>query len=124
MRKTITILLTAIIFSLMLATVASAESRVEPNHEISSEAAEQTLLRLLSDPAQEAIKNYYGELRQYWRDQIISVEKVPNSYYYKVVMQVETFYGPHNPPYGLETMTFYISYGEIKLEKFEHQDED
>ncbi len=103
--------------------ISIATTSADTKKEISLEDTEQTLLRLLSEPAQDAIKEYYGELRQYWRDEIISVQKVPNSYYYEVVMQVETFYGPHNPPYGIETMTFYVSYGEVVLKKFEHQDE-
>lgn len=119
MRK-ITILATAItVVGLMFTTAISAESQ----HKISSEIAEQTLLRLLYNPAREAIKEYYGEPRQYWREKILSARRVPNSAYYEVVMQAETFYGPHNPPYGIETMTFYIVPGEVTLHQFEHQDE-
>lgn len=87
----------------------------------SSEAAEQTLLRLLFQPAHDAIEAYYGAPRQYWRDKILCVQKVPDSPYYEVVLQAETFYGPHNPPYGIETMTFYVKYGSVELKKFEHR---
>ena len=119
MRKFIALVITVVSVCLMSATSTTAETKKE----ISLDASEQTLLRLLSEPVREAIQDYYGESRQYWNDEIISIQKVPNSYYYEVVMQVETFYGPHNPPYGIETMTFYISYGEVILKKFEHQDE-
>lgn len=91
--------------------------------EKSEEAMEQTILRLLSDPAFDAIQDYYGEPRQYWKDKLLSVQKAPNTSGYQVVMQVETFYGPHNPPYGIETMTFSIRYGEVELKSFKHQDE-
>jgi len=103
----------------MLNAAASATTK----NEISSEATEQVLLRLLYHPAFDAIKEYYGEPRQYWKDSILSIQKVPDTTYYEVVMQAETFYGPHNPPYGIETMTFYVSYGDVELKNFEHQDE-
>jgi len=119
MRKFTTFLIMVATVCLISVTTTSAETKKE----ISLDATVQTLLRLLSEPARDAIEDYYGEPRQYWKDNIISVQKVPNSSYYEVVMQVETFYGPHNPPYGIETMTFYVSYGEVMLKKFEHKGE-
>lgn len=86
------------------------------------EVMEQTILRLLFTPVYDAIKDYYGEPRQYWQDKLLSIQKVPNGPYYEAVMQVETFFGPHNPPYGLETLTFYISYGKVELKSFIHAD--
>ncbi len=103
----------------MLINAASAEAK----NASSTAIEEQTILRLLADPVQNAIKNYYGEPRQYWRDEIHSIRKVPDTPYYEVVVQVETFYGPHNPPYGIETMTFYVSYGKVELKQYEHKDE-
>ena len=104
----------------MLVTGATAKSQKE----LSLEASEQVILRFLYEPATEAIADYYGEHRQYWREELLSVQKLPNSLYYEVIMQVETFYGPHNPPYGLETMTFYVDLpGGIVLHSFEHQDQ-
>jgi len=115
-----------IFFTLIIFTVLSSLTvylvYATEKSEKSIVAMEQTILRFLSDSADDAIKEYYGEPRQYWEDKIISVQKVSGTPY-EVVMQVETFYGPHNPPYGLETMIFHIDYGEIKLIKFEHQDE-
>jgi hypothetical protein len=103
----------------VLNAAASAATQVET----ATETTEQVLLRLLFYPAHDAIEEYYGEPRQYWRDSILSVQKVPDTPYYEVIMQAETFYGPHNPPYGIETMTFYVSYGNVELKSFEHQDE-
>ncbi len=119
MRKTAVFLFAIAILCPML--LSSAPAVTEDAQ--SSEPAEQVLLRLLFQPAQEAIEAYYGAPRQYWEDKILSVQKVPDSPYYEVVMQVETFYGPHNPPYGIETMTFYVKYGSVELKKFEHQEE-
>ncbi|WP_083599875.1 DUF3888 domain-containing protein [Clostridium amylolyticum] len=30
--------------------------------------------------------------------------------------------GPHNPPYGIDTITFIQDFGDIKVTKFEHKD--
>lgn len=122
MRKAAAFLLAILIVFPELTLSAYAASAVT---EVScpSDAAEQTLLRLLFQPVHDAIEAYYGEPRQFWNDKILSVQQVPNSPYYEVVLQAETFYGPHNPPYGIETMTFYVKYGSVELKKFEHQDD-
>lgn len=87
-------------------------------------ASEQVILRLLSQPTTDAIYEYYGQYRQYWRPEVLGIQKVPQSPYYEVIIQVETFYGAHNPPYGLETITFYIDpMGEARLVHFDHQEE-
>lgn len=89
-----------------------------------SSAEEQVILRLLHQPVKTAVEDYCGEHRQYWRQDVLSVRKIQESPYYEVVIQVETFHGAHNPPYGLETMAFYVGpLGEVQLISFGHQDE-
>ena len=106
--------------AILLSTGAAAESKKE----LSQDVMEQIILRLLHQPVREAVNDYYDGSRQYWRQEILSVQKVPQSPYYEVVIRVETFYGPHNPPYGLETMTFYVGpLDAVQLVNFEHQDE-
>ena len=103
-----------------MATSAAAEE--EPQG--LSAAAEQVILRLLHQPTTAAVEEYYGGHRQYWRQEVLNVQKIPESPYYEVVIQVETFYGAHNPPYGLETLTFYIGpLDNIQLASFVHQTE-
>jgi hypothetical protein len=113
----------ALVVALLLCAFIICLASVEGNREKSAEAMEQTILRLLFDPVYNAIKDYYGEARQYWKDELLSVQRIsaPLSYY-EVVMQVETFCGPHSPPFGVETMTFHISYGKVELKSFVHQD--
>ncbi len=90
-----------------------------------SNAGDQVILRLLYQPTAAAVEEYYGEHRQYWRQEVLNVQKVPESPYYEVVIRVETFHGAHNPPYGLETMTFYIGpLDNVRLVKFDHQAEE
>lgn len=88
-------------------------------------AGEQVILRLLHQPTKTAVDGYYGEHRQYWRQEVLNVQKIPESPYYEVVIRVETFHGAHNPPYGLETMTFYIGpLDNVQLVSFDHQAEE
>lgn len=111
------IIVTAVV---LLSAGASAESQ----NEISMHAPEQVILRLLYQPITTAVNDHYGEQRQYWRQEVLSVQKVSESPYYEVVIRVETFHGAHNPPYGLETMTFYIGpLDKVQLISFDHQDE-
>lgn len=92
--------------------------------QIQSNAAEQVILRLLSQPIAAAVEEYYGRPRQYWQQEVLKVQKAPESPYYEVVIRVETFYGAHNPPYGLDTMTFNIGpLDRIQLVSFDHQAE-
>ena len=106
--------------TVLLSTGAEADEALQKQ----SDAAEQVILRLLHHPTAAAVEEYYGERRQYWRQEVIDVQMIPESPYYKVIIQVETFHGAHNPPYGLETMTFYIGpLDNVQLVNFGHQDE-
>ena len=106
--------------AILLPTGAVAES----GKELPQDAMEQVILRLLHQPVKDAVNDYYNGPRQYWRQEVLSVQKIPQSPYYEIVIRMETFYGPHNPPYGLETMTFYVGpLDAVQLVNFEHQDE-
>lgn len=106
--------------AILLSTGVAAQSKSE----LPQDAMEQVILRLLHQPVKEAVNDYYNEPRQYWEQEVLSVQKVPQSPYYEVVIRVETFYGAHNPPYGLETMTFYVGpLDAVRLVNFDHQDE-
>ena len=119
MKKVVYSLVAVFILSSLIAHLAI----VKGNDKKSVEAMEQTILRLLADPVDAAIRDYYGESRQHWKDKLLSVKRIPDPLpYYEVVEQVETFVGPHGPPFGIETMTFHISYGKVELKSFEHQD--
>lgn len=106
--------------SILLSVNAASNSQKE----ISEDVSEQIILRLLNQSITAAVDDYYGEHRQYWQQNLFSLQKLPQSPYYEVTIQVETFYGAHNPPYGIETMVFHIGiFGEIQLVDFDHQDE-
>lgn len=121
MRKfTIFVAGTMVAVIVMLSTGAAMP---EPSQE-RADAAEQVILCLMYQPTVVAIEDYYGERKQYWRQEILNVQKVPESPYYEVVIRVETFHCAHNPPYGLETMAFYIGpLNGVQLVRFDHQKE-
>ncbi|MDS1002082.1 DUF3888 domain-containing protein [Clostridium sporogenes] len=66
------------------------------------------LLRILSPYIDKAIENYYGESRQFdlWDVKITNIKRIETgSFNFEITVSVTTFKGPHNPPYGLETVT-------------------
>lgn len=102
----------------MVTTAAAAESKTE----ISVDAAEQVIIDLLYQSTAAAVAEYYGEPTQFWHPEILSIQKVSGSQNYEVVIQVETFQGPHNPPYGQETMTFFVGpIGQPRLVHYDHR---
>lgn len=54
------------------------------------------ILSTLSPYIESAIKQFYGEYRQYMSAGILGIEKTEGKYRLKI--RVETFVGPHNPP--------------------------
>lgn len=115
--------LAAFVSGIIIATIIlmSTGATIEGH---STEAGEKVILRLLRQPTADAVDEYYGEHRQYCQEEVLRVQKVTESPYYEVVIQVETFYGAHNPPYALDTMAFHIDpVGEVQLVRFEHQNE-
>lgn len=119
MKKYVTVIVVTILaigfFTLLLPFVAGTNDK-------SNETMEQAVLCLLQDEIINAVRDYYGEFRSYMNPEILRLQKAPgypNSF--KAVIQVTTFLGPHNPPYGLETLTFNIQSNKIKLIDFRHQ---
>lgn len=84
------------------------------------------VITMLYPNIDEAIQTYYGEtIRGYdlYDAKISKLESLSGWAKFNVTVNVETFYGPHNPPYGLECMTFYVSLGEEpKLIQYKHKD--
>lgn len=120
MKKYIAVMVIAV---LLLGSFTFHMVFAKGTNETSTEAMEQTILALLTDETYDAVQDYYGEPRQYMNTKLLSLKKIsyyPNSF--EAVIQVESFCGAHNPPYGIETMKFHIQYDEVKLIDFQHQD--
>lgn len=82
---------------------------------------EEFILSMLSPYIESAIKQYYGEFRQYMGAGILSIEKYEGKF--KLKIRVETFVGSHNPPYGIESMIITKDQSGIKVQDFKHEDE-
>lgn len=81
---------------------------------------ERLLLDVFMPCISDAVKQYYGESRQYDNARILSVK--PKFFAHEIVVEVETFAGAHNPPYGIETITLLLDSGKIEVTGFQHRD--
>ena len=79
----------------------------------SSNPGDSVILILLSPYIDKAIDEYYGEFRQnaLYDAKIDLIERNGTDFSYTVTVSVPTFDGPHNPPYGLETIVFSLKPG-------------
>ncbi|MEC0241674.1 DUF3888 domain-containing protein [Paenibacillus dokdonensis] len=112
--KKITIIV--ILGFLLLSPIASAE----PNNKICNDV----LLTSLSPAISNAISGYYGYPRLYglYDAKILRIERVhEGEYTFNVTVQVKTFVGAHNHPFGLETMTIAVSPGSMLVSQFHHE---
>jgi len=88
-------------------------------------ATDSAIAVLLQPHIDKAIEDYFGERTQYalYDAKVDSVTQAGTNFVFQIVITIPTFHGPHNPPYGLETMTFTVKPGGIViLEKYEHHD--
>lgn len=83
---------------------------------------ERILLSILHPYVKKAIYDYYGEDRPYFNDRIIYIQPINLSNEIKI--EVETFTGAHNPPYGTEYIKFRLTSSQIIVTSFEHVDSD
>lgn len=82
---------------------------------------EKAFLRAIGSKILDATKTYYGEPRLFYHDgRIINIARNIQDDYYDITVQIITFKGPHNPPYGFDTITLRIP--DFKVIKYEHMD--
>ena len=104
--------------------IVNAEALARSEDSIASPEATRVIALLLDPYIRAAIDNYFGEPTQYasYNATINEITQVGNDFAYKVIISVQTFHGAHNPPYGMETMTFTIrSGGRVVLDNYVHQ---
>lgn len=85
----------------------------------------EVIATLLTPHIINAIHEQYGEYRQFdlFNTKILNIRKAPNGEFdFAVSVYVETFVGPHNPPYGYDTLLFEVTPSFVKLERYEHRD--
>lgn len=85
------------------------------------------VITLLYENIKNAVDDYYaGSPRglELYNASLTNLESTEGWSHFRVTVEVGTFYGPHNPPYALEIMTFGIALGkEPVLLEYEHIDE-
>lgn len=122
LRKKIIIL---IIFVITLGTIVVGKTVFDSKSttiELTSQEhlIERTLLKMLYPYIQRSIADYYGYNKQFMDDRILEISKY-GPYDIKIKLQVTTFEGPHNPPYGIEFITLVVG-DKVEIIDFDHQD--
>jgi hypothetical protein len=87
----------------------------------------EVLLSTLNPAISSAVDAYYSSPRLYglYDAKILDIKRLqPGGFAFKVTVQVTTFVGAHNPPYGVETMTIAIDAGSAKVIQYQHEDEE
>lgn len=109
------------LFMFSLPTAVGAEPD-ETREELIVDAFKTTLIRAIDD----AIVGYYGKREKSFGIYDMQVKDIKRAmqggFVFLVKVQVETFEGPHNPPYGRETITLEVGPGGVSVVKFEHKD--
>ncbi len=82
---------------------------------------ERLIMLSYSSQIQEVVDNYYLTQMGYDVDKIIDV-KLIEPYKYEMLIQISTFAGAHNPPYGVDKVTIHFSnLCDGKIVKYEHK---
>lgn len=94
----------------------------ESQEKLLIDALKTTLARSIDD----AIVGYYGKREKSFGIYDMQIKEIKrmmqDGYSFLVKVQVETFEGPHNPPYGREIITLEIGPGGVNVLQFEHKD--
>ncbi|WP_024834524.1 DUF3888 domain-containing protein [Ruminiclostridium josui] len=83
------------------------------------------LLTQLSPLISDAVQNYYGYPKSFdlFDAKVLEIKRLEKgSFYFNIIIQVITYEGAHNPPYGLETVTIRQDYKGIRVTDFKHSD--
>lgn len=81
---------------------------------------ERVLLLILGPYIRQTLVENYGESRQYDNAKILYMKPIKLEHEIKV--EVSTFVGPHNPPYGIDTITLLLDNGKISVIEYDHTD--
>ncbi|ENH97721.1 hypothetical protein J416_04116 [Gracilibacillus halophilus YIM-C55.5] len=83
------------------------EKYEEKLQEQSKSVIDEFVLQIMFPYIDNAVKNFYKKSfknKNYYGGEILELKKEDDSYH--LTISIQTFTGPHNPPYGLETITF------------------
>ena len=81
---------------------------------------EKAFLRAIGSEILSATKTYYGESRLFQSEKIIDIVQDEYNDTYDVTIQIVTFKGAHDQPFGFDTITLRLP--EFKVIKYQHKD--
>ncbi len=132
-RKSFVILLSTIFLVPLVSLYLLLLSNVDhmPSSVSMTETREQLLegfsLYMIYPYIQDSLVDYYGHPKQFWQDKIIDIRRVEIDLrnFYEITVQLQTFEGAHNPPYGKDTITYRTKeYStSLKMIKFKHEED-
>lgn len=94
--------------------------------DINERAMQDFILAVLGKYMYQAVYEYYGEPRMFdlYDAKIIEMKPLKDGERFssEIKVQIQTYVGAHNPPRGIDTITFIQDFGDIKVTEFEHKD--
>ncbi len=126
MKKIFASILLIILFGLSYKSVyAYNNNHTEPSTICleQEELYKNSILSLTYPYISKAIENYYGVPKQFglYDAKILSIKSPTEHFEFDITIQVRTFTGAHNPPYGIETITVRTSPIGTKVIYFNHK---
>lgn len=116
MRKVLNIFVVCVL-TFSLSTLAYAEPRA-----VNEEDFKPLAITLINPSIRQAIDQYYEKKQKptpsygLYDIKILELKRGPQeAYSFRVVLEVSTYYGAHNPPNSTEVLTFDVDPGKVKL---------
>jgi hypothetical protein len=112
------VFLTIFFFSISIGDAYSDTTTQQTNNLIKDDA----IISLLLDDINKAIQTFYNDPnKSFWKAKIIDLKRIGEGIYeFEVTIELETFEGAHNPPYGKDILIFSRKIEGIKLVKYQH----
>ena len=94
----------------------------ETSDERDPAAMEDVIFLYMSDSIYSAMENYYKAPCQYYKPVLLGLSRLPNSCVFEIVYSFQTFTGAHSPPFGKDTVTFWVYDGGIWVKEYQHME--
>ncbi|WNR45053.1 DUF3888 domain-containing protein [Paenibacillus roseipurpureus] len=124
MRKSFAAILLLII--LVISSRGTVHAAPQPSSkETTEKLTHDTLLTTLFPYLQQAVTSYYGHPKQFdlFNAKILHIKRErEGGFGFIVNVQVKTFEGAHNPPYGTETITIDVNPARVSVTDYKHKD--
>ncbi|TVY02171.1 DUF3888 domain-containing protein [Cohnella terricola] len=118
--------ITLILFLLMGTSIFDSSSNLVAAKPIKSDYQQDLIFTLINPSIFNALVGFYGTPKTYdlTESKILEIERIGSGFNFRVKVLIETYTGPHNPPYGHEKITMQVNLTSVLIEKFEHTQSD